>query len=1293
MEVGRDHKRQAESEGPVVGKLAPEPVEPAQRTKPEHASLLRLQQTAGNRAVMLLLREQQGPGVPDPTTLIPGGSGSPLADRDRVAFELTMGRPLGHARIHSGPSVDAAARALGAEAFTVGSHMYFADGALAPGTADGDRRLGHELIHVLQHDDGQIPKADPTSERGSVSSPTDPLEVAAYAGEDAVGQGAAAARLTTSPFPAPSAVSAPPPMTTSVVHRDAAPTTATSASPESGPSDEQLLPPVPKDPPAIGASGGAPVTLAQPSQPTPPVNPPAAPTGPPPVVAAKAEVTQAATPPTTDWVSPPDLVNAPAPTMTDPPVATASGPVDQAVEAAVATYSAEASGFASEIADQQQAALDAVTAEVTRQAAAVQATATQARTTLAAAYDAQAQAVPAAVAAALATITAAAGREHAAIGTTADGERQRVDTAHEQAEQQATAQVQNLRQLTIEAGETQATRVIDGSEQRATTITEEGAAAPAGGDPPSVEAQRKSTQRVAQKAADQCRQTGERVAGMVRQEAAHHADENCQPMLSDHLAKLAESRTTMERAVDEFVRAATAKVDELAGTAAAAASALGDQTADTLARERADALAEVDAWEAQATDAVSQTGAQIRDSLTVQFAPLTDELPTTVTANAGALRALPAEQQGEAVAELVASLAAGRAAAATGVDQLRDAATSGLSESCQQLADSLNTIVDGRVTAATNAGSTVQQGLASGAASADQDMAAATAVFGQRLTAGVNEALEKLAGGTDQFTQLIQDMYDKAERGLSQAVDDGLRSEDDLLATTRAELSATPGKVDAKYTELKGQAEQQSSTEQAAPAARVHRGIWSSITSFVSDLHEWAKKRFADVFGEALGGLLLGILEGLVIVAVGLLASWAIGAIVGFFIAAAATAAIVTVVVLLVVAAGLGIYNRFQEFYADNPGQDAGFWRGLGLVGLGIADLTGIPFIVEGLVGQRAFGAKMSRFDANERLGMGIVFFGFALVSVRNLLRAKPKIVDEPRVRPQPEAHPSETPPANLSPKLSEIRAALSDPRAIVKFDSMFDKLHGNNAKMERILDGFAAQGSIEDRLISDWDDDNPFAEPPRGEALDRVPAAKARAVALREELVQFREQHPEIPGVSDLIDALDGEITGFDEMLDGQLEATPTEVTDREANVDGIADELAVTKRTATVTGVSREFTLDGTTTVQVDTVGDNGKLWIETKSTKPYTLESNMWTGKTGKQGLRVQAEKMLRAAQQNPVDGVPPRVRIEFTKGVSAEVKAALEAMGAEVGGPAVQLVPVPVQVPGGGGDQDNDRDDDE
>jgi hypothetical protein len=118
-----------------------------------------------------------------------------------------------------------------------------------------------------------------------------------------------------------------------------------------------------------------------------------------------------------------------------------------------------------------------------------------------------------------------------------------------------------------------------------------------------------------------------------------------------------------------------------------------------------------------------------------------------------------------------------------------------------------------------------------------------------------------------------------------------------------------------------------------------------------------------------------------------------------------------------------------------------------------------------------------------------------------------------------------------------------------------------------------------------------------------------------------------------------------------------------------------------------SRSFSLDERPdAVEVDVVGNDGKLWIDSKSTEPFGLDSNAWTGKAGKQGLKLQAEEMLRSASQNPVDGAPPKVAFDVPKGVSTDVKAALEAMGVEVRGPVVEPTPVPVLVPGDDRDKD-------
>jgi hypothetical protein len=83
-------------------------------------------------------------------------------EADEVARQVTgpSGRPpAGHAaanhdfadvRVHADGDAGDAAQAVGASAFTVGSHVVFAPGAYAPTTATGRTLLAHELAHVLQ---------------------------------------------------------------------------------------------------------------------------------------------------------------------------------------------------------------------------------------------------------------------------------------------------------------------------------------------------------------------------------------------------------------------------------------------------------------------------------------------------------------------------------------------------------------------------------------------------------------------------------------------------------------------------------------------------------------------------------------------------------------------------------------------------------------------------------------------------------------------------------------------------------------------------------------------------------------------------------------------------------------------------------------------------------------------------------------------------------------------------------------------------------------------------------------
>jgi hypothetical protein len=79
-----------------------------------------------------------------------GGGGQPLRPADRRFFEQRLGHDLSRVRVHADRPAAEAARAFGADAFTVGRDVAFAEGRYDPGSAGGRRLLAHELVHVIQ---------------------------------------------------------------------------------------------------------------------------------------------------------------------------------------------------------------------------------------------------------------------------------------------------------------------------------------------------------------------------------------------------------------------------------------------------------------------------------------------------------------------------------------------------------------------------------------------------------------------------------------------------------------------------------------------------------------------------------------------------------------------------------------------------------------------------------------------------------------------------------------------------------------------------------------------------------------------------------------------------------------------------------------------------------------------------------------------------------------------------------------------------------------------------------------
>ena len=76
--------------------------------------------------------------------------GAPLEPPLRVEMESRFAHDFGLVRVHDDARSAASARALDADAYTVGSHVVFGRGLYSPGTEAGKHLLAHELAHVVQ---------------------------------------------------------------------------------------------------------------------------------------------------------------------------------------------------------------------------------------------------------------------------------------------------------------------------------------------------------------------------------------------------------------------------------------------------------------------------------------------------------------------------------------------------------------------------------------------------------------------------------------------------------------------------------------------------------------------------------------------------------------------------------------------------------------------------------------------------------------------------------------------------------------------------------------------------------------------------------------------------------------------------------------------------------------------------------------------------------------------------------------------------------------------------------------
>ena len=110
--------------------------------------------------------------VPSVVHEVLGSSGQSLDPASRAFMEPRFSRDFSQVRVHTDAKAARSARALNADAYTVGRDVVFGQGQYAPHTSAGKRLLAHELTHVVQQSDMSARPAY----MGSVGHPSDAME-------------------------------------------------------------------------------------------------------------------------------------------------------------------------------------------------------------------------------------------------------------------------------------------------------------------------------------------------------------------------------------------------------------------------------------------------------------------------------------------------------------------------------------------------------------------------------------------------------------------------------------------------------------------------------------------------------------------------------------------------------------------------------------------------------------------------------------------------------------------------------------------------------------------------------------------------------------------------------------------------------------------------------------------------------------------------------------------------------------------------------------------------------------
>ncbi len=673
-----------------------------------------------------------------------------------------------------------------------------------------------------------------------------------------------------------------------------------------------------------------------------------------------------------------------------------------------------------------------------------------------------------------------------AVTTAAGGARRQIQEKAGTADQAAGQRVDDMAGQVRQHADAQADRATSSAVGRVGSIGQVGGAA----DADVAAGQRRIRDAVTGRTRTELARSGASTAGHVRSRAAERQGKVYGPARSQAGEQIRANARQADAAIAGGEATATAAVSHAGTHAQTSAANAYRLMAQGLAAGQRAARSQLDNWATAAKERIRGAAQRFSAALTQHGAVLAKLVaPRRPAASARAVAAV--QQGGDEVIAAIADTAGGIRSGTTQLAEAHHGAVAGVGG---QVASALGRVGD----------------------AASQVLGRQAAAFTRQTEQATASAVAELQQAPTRTAGALASEHSRGLAEVSGAVERAAQTETAWTADAASRMQAGGS----RYAH---EAERLGSEAQQAPVQRLFDGL-------INRMRSWLRSKLGDVLGGIVSGIILSLPA--IAVAVGLLFAGPVG----WGVLAG----------LLIVGAGLGIYGRFSEYRADHGGRGPGLLEGIALVGLGIADITGLPYIVEALAGRRAFAPQpMSEFEQWERGTQGLINLALVVAGGAKKLFGRGGVgerVPAPAPGERGPAGPapgervpgSDTPPARppvTKGRMTELIREIESGRPI-EFTTEHAEALRMNAELasQKWVNIHESQGRVP------WDSIRNQLQLSRWQFLPRAPEA---AQVLRNALMRL----PDGPERAEMLRLLDGWLGGADAPTSGGGTPVPVPV------------------------------------------------------------------------------------------------------------------------------------------------------